>query len=154
MLPVLVQRVVKTSKLSWKVVIFFENDWYEMLEVIEILLHSFFKRLVLNVNIKVHEFDFPFKRNADVVRSEIAMCYSHIVEKRINPQKLLDILVHVLGVALESIGFRVKSLRKVLNWLVVVSWGMYCFEDCSWKPWEIREVLLELKKKTEVGGER
>ena len=152
MLPVLVWWVVEAAEFSWVVAVLLENNRDKMFEVLEIFLCSFLKGLIQKVTAKIHKLYFAVKRNPNILRTEIAMGYLHIIEKSVNPQKFLNVFVHVLMITPKGIDFRVKSTRKVLNWLVRVSRGMRWLVDGPWKAREVGKVLLEFQEKHEVGG--
>ena len=58
------------------------------------------------------------------MRSEVAVRDAHVVEERVDPEELLDVLVHVLGVGLEQRALRVEGLGEVLERNVVVGRGV------------------------------
>jgi hypothetical protein len=111
---------VERGKLGRKVVVFLQNGANCMLEFIEILLGSSFERNVVSIDPEIHEFDFAIKCDSDVVEGKVSMSYPHVIEEGVDPQELLHVLVHVLGVVFEGISFRVEGSWEVLKGLVVV----------------------------------
>ncbi len=105
MLPVLVGWIVEAAEFGWVVVVLLEDDRDQMLKVLKIFLCSFLEGFVLEVTAEVHELDFSFERDANILGAEIAMGHPHIIEKSIHPQKLLDILIHILSIAPKGIDF-------------------------------------------------
>jgi len=76
-----------------------------MFEVFEIFLGAFLKRTAVEIGVKIHEFDLAFERDSYILGYEIAVSDAHVVEEGISPQKLLNILIQILGVAPEGIDF-------------------------------------------------
>lgn len=76
--------------------------------------------------------------------TQVAVGNSHVVEEGVGPQKLFDVLVHILGVGFEEGSFGVESLGEELERDVVVRGGVQGLIDRAGMAGEGGVVVLEL----------
>lgn len=75
---------VKGGKFDWKVVIFLQNDSNCMFEIEKVLLRPLLKGVIVSIDSKVHKFYFSVKGYANVLKGDVAVSHSHVVEKSIH----------------------------------------------------------------------
>ena len=144
MRPVLCARAVERVELGREVVVFLEDYPDCLFEIHEVLLCPYLKRLTFDIDPEIHELDLAVKGDADILQSQVAVCYLHVVEKGINPEELLNVLIHIFTIIFESSPLGRKSTRKVLQRLIMVGRRMHGRFYCSGVPCQPGVVFLQL----------
>lgn len=63
------------------------------------------------------------------MKGKVAVRYFHVIEKGIDPQKFLNILIKIFTILFERFSLSIKSSRKIFQRLIMISRRMYRLID-------------------------